>query len=672
MDLQQLNEVPVHIGIDLGTTYSSIAIYLENETNPVEVLQISNNEFSVPSWVEIFKGSGGTKKYNVGIRAKNNGSICLHDSKRLIGETVKRYRQQKGLLPSLTSFDVSTEKDEIKMCVEDPLDSSKIESFYPIEVSTLVLRTLYNIFIQKNYSRKVGKVVVTVPVSFTPRQKKETIQACKMAGFEDVYLLEEPFASILEYKREHHLKDESKIIVIDCGGGTTDVACCITHGYEMPKCKKLDFEKIRNIVLEKVKETQKTNPRILDLFEPEKWYNFPKTIQTKRYLSNCIDKITNSALTVLQQNKPFTFNTSEISRNWNSEITIKLKDVIKQEEPNLLNEIKTTECVWNESDLNLGGNNFDDSLIKVILNKIKESVDDSTFKKLFVSKSSDTKATKKKKSKIMKQIRNNAEEIKKSFSGNVSYSPIDLYSISTELDGSIEITREEFEEQCKKDGLIEKIKQCIENVVGCSSWNIDDIDYVLPIGGSCCIPLVRKTICDMFGENKIIGFGSDGYLSVVKGAAYRAHQISINKEDNITQVMPYTLGFGLVDDSFSIFASKGKKLPIIFENIYSNAFDNQRSITNTIYKGEGRKTNDKGMELVTEVTVELPPGLKAGEFKMIYKTTVNRSGLVEVDIVKKDTGERLEKMKVFVNLGFDEDMLKKIQQHLEPYIKNSE
>ncbi|EMD43919.1 heat shock protein, putative [Entamoeba histolytica KU27] len=79
------------------------------------------------------------------------------------------------------------------------------------------------------------------------------------------------------------------------------------------------------------------------------------------------------------------------------------------------------------------------------------------------------------------------------------------------------------------------------------------------------------------------------------------------------------------------------------------------------------------MELVTKVTIEgLPPGLKAGEFKIIDKTTVNRSGLVEVEIVKKETGKYLEKMKAFVNLGFDEDMLKKLQQHLEPYIKNSE
>ncbi|EMD48306.1 heat shock protein, putative [Entamoeba histolytica KU27] len=390
------------------------------------------------------------------------------------------------------------------MCVEDPLDSSKQESFYPIEVSAMVLRTLYNILIKRIGNRKIGKVVVTVPVSFTPRQKKETIQACKMAGFEDITSLEEPFASILEYQREHHVKDKSKIIVIDCGGGTTDVACCITHRDGMTKYEKLDDEEIRNSILDKVKETLKTKPDELYLFEPSKWYELPSTRQLKRDVYLSIDKLTRSASGKLNQDKPFTFNTSEINPNWNNEITLKLKDFRKQQEPNALNEIKTTECICNESDLSLDGNNFDDSLIKVILDKIKESVDDTSFQRLFVVKSSDNKSIKKMKLKAMKQIRNIAEDVKKSFSGNSSYSPIDLYSICNELNDSIEVTREEFEEQCKKDRLIDRIKRCIENVMKGARWNVSDVDCVLPIGGSCCIPIVKKTFVICLERRKLL------------------------------------------------------------------------------------------------------------------------------------------------------------------------
>ncbi|EKE38123.1 heat shock protein 70, putative [Entamoeba nuttalli P19] len=266
-----------------------------------------------------------------------------------------------------------------------------------------------------------------------------------------------------------------------------------------------------------------------------------------------------------------------------------------------------------------------------------------------------------------------AEDIKKSLSGNTSYSTIELYSICEELTGDIEITIDEFNEQCKKDKLLERIERCVKSVVDSANWKINDVNYVLAIGGTCSIPLVRNTVSKIFGKDKVVGPSFNTYTSVVKGAACRAHQLSINKEADITQVMPYTLGFGLVDNKYDVFAPKGTKLPIVFAGCYSNAHDNQRIIIIPIYKGEGKKTNEEGMELVTSAVITgLPPGLKVGDFNMVYLTIINTSGLVEVKIIKADNGKFLNQMKAFVNLGFDEDMLKKIQQHLEPYIKNSE
>ncbi|GAB1227200.1 hypothetical protein ENUP19_0327G0010 [Entamoeba nuttalli] len=670
MSLQELKEVPIHIGIDLGTTYSSIAIYSENETHPVEVLEISNNEFSIPSWVEIFKGKDGLRKYNVSVRAKISGGICLHDSKRLIGETVKHYNEQKDLLPTFTSFSVFTDNDEIKMCVEDPLGLLNQESFYPIEVSAMVLRTLYNILIKRIGNRKIGKVVVTIPVSFSPKQKKETIQACKLAGFEDISLLHEPTASVIEFNREHHLKDKSKIVVVDCGGGTTDVACCIFHEEEIKEKQNKDLEITKYVILEKMRQLNITNQKALELLsQPEPSDPFKLSLE-KKSISERIDNIVVECFKKIYQGKSFTFNGFEIHRELKTKVTITPEDFKTQAEKR--DEDSKIECIRNESDLNLGGNNFDDSLIKIILDKIK-SINDTDFDRIFKVKSSDTKAVKKRKEKKMKKVRTTAEDIKKILSGSTTYSTIQLDSISEELDGTIEITREEFEEQCKKDRLIERIKRCIENVMQSANWTTTDIDYVLAVGGTCSIPLVRNSISKIFGENKVVGPSFNPYTSVVKGAAVRAYQISINKEESIEEVMPYTLGFGLINNRYDVFAPKGRKLPITFEGVYVNSHDNQRKIIDTIYKGEGQKTNDEGMELVTEVTIEgLPPGLKAGEFKIIDKTTINRSGLVEVEIVKKDTGEHLEKMKAFVNLGFDEDMTKKIQQHLEPYFRNSE
>ncbi|EDR22869.1 heat shock protein 70kD, putative [Entamoeba dispar SAW760] len=651
MSTRTLRETPIHVGIDLGTTYSSIAIYSENNNNQVEVLEISNNVSSIPSWVQLLNRGNGIKTYQAGILAKKSGGICLHDSKRLIGETVKHYNEQKKLLPSFTSFAVSTDNNEIKMCVEDPTNPTQTESFYPIEVSAMVLRTLYNVLKEKIGNKKIGKVVVTIPVSFTPKQKKETIQACKMAGFEDISLLHEPTASVIEFDREHHIKDNSKVLVIDCGGGTTDVACCIFHKDEKKENHGKDLEITKKIVLEKIKHSNIANEKVLELLNPPEESDSFIIKLGKQSVSERIDGIVLNCLKRVSQGNSFTFNGFEIHRE------LKMKIAIKPEDFNKRDEDSKIECIRNESDLNLGGNNFDDSLITIILDKIKQRIGDTEFQRLFIVKSADAKNVKKKKEKRMKKIRNIAEDTKILFSGNTGCLPIQLDDLNAEdLEGAtITVTRDEFESECIKDKLIEKIERCVKNVIKSADWAIEDIDCVLAVGGTCYIPLVRKSISKMLGEIKL------------------AYQLSINKEDTVVEVMPYTLGFGLVDNKFSIFAPKGEPLPITYEGEYFNAYDDQRSIRNSIYKGEGRKTNEEGMELVTEVTIEgLPPGLKEGEFKMIHKVTVNKSGLVEVETVKKETGKHLEKMKAFVNLGFDEDMIKKIQQHLEPYIRNSE
>lgn len=72
-------------------------------------------------------------------------------------------------------------------------------------------------------------VVVTVPASFDEAARELTAQAAKEAGLGDVRLLEEPQAAFYDFFGEHHgeletqLGDAKLILVVDVGGGTTDL-----------------------------------------------------------------------------------------------------------------------------------------------------------------------------------------------------------------------------------------------------------------------------------------------------------------------------------------------------------------------------------------------------------------------------------------------------------------
>ncbi|MEN6587139.1 MAG: molecular chaperone DnaK [Sulfuricella sp.] len=68
----------------------------------------------------------------------------------------------------------------------------------------------------------VEKAVVTVPAYFDDNQRAATKDACRIAGLEVVRLVNEPTAASLAYGLDR-LGQESRIVVIDLGGGTLDV-----------------------------------------------------------------------------------------------------------------------------------------------------------------------------------------------------------------------------------------------------------------------------------------------------------------------------------------------------------------------------------------------------------------------------------------------------------------
>ena len=73
------------------------------------------------------------------------------------------------------------------------------------------------------------EVVLTVPASFDEAARALTLDAAKLAGLPKVRLVEEPLAAFYRFLGEHRadlagaLGDVKLVVVVDCGGGTTDL-----------------------------------------------------------------------------------------------------------------------------------------------------------------------------------------------------------------------------------------------------------------------------------------------------------------------------------------------------------------------------------------------------------------------------------------------------------------
>lgn len=95
------------------------------------------------------------------------------------------------------------------------------ESHTPEDLSSEILKYL-KICAEEVLGEAIHRAVITVPAYFDDEQRKATVKAGQLAGFEVERIINEPTAAALAYGIEH-LEEDAHILVYDLGGGTLDV-----------------------------------------------------------------------------------------------------------------------------------------------------------------------------------------------------------------------------------------------------------------------------------------------------------------------------------------------------------------------------------------------------------------------------------------------------------------
>ncbi|CAI4034386.1 hypothetical protein SMKI_10G1750 [Saccharomyces mikatae IFO 1815] len=201
------------IGIDLGTTYSCVAVMKNGKT---EILANEQGNRITPSYVAFTDDErliGDAAKNQVAANPQNT----IFDIKRLIGLKYNDRSVQKDIkhLP----FDVIN-KDG-KPAVEVSVKGEK-KVFTPEEISGMILGKMKQIA-EDYLGTKVTHAVVTVPAYFNDAQRQATKDAGTIAGLNVLRIVNEPTAAAIAYGLDKSDK-EHQIIVYDLGGGTFDVS----------------------------------------------------------------------------------------------------------------------------------------------------------------------------------------------------------------------------------------------------------------------------------------------------------------------------------------------------------------------------------------------------------------------------------------------------------------
>lgn len=177
----------VNIGIDLGTTNSSISYWTED--GPV-IIPNSLGEALTPSVVSIDDSGDILVGRIAKERQVTHPELCASVFKRTMG-TRKTYKLGD-------------------------------KEFLPEELSALVLKALKE-DAEHYLGVPITEAVISVPAYFSDAQRKATKRAGELAGLKVDRLVTEPTAAALAYGI-HNRKGDTKVLVFDLGGGTFDVS----------------------------------------------------------------------------------------------------------------------------------------------------------------------------------------------------------------------------------------------------------------------------------------------------------------------------------------------------------------------------------------------------------------------------------------------------------------
>ncbi|KAJ9540777.1 hypothetical protein OSB04_027283 [Centaurea solstitialis] len=206
------------IGIDLGTTYSCVAVWQHNR---VEIIANEQGNRTTPSFVA-FNDTGRL----VGDAAKNqaayNPTNTIFDVKRLIGRRMgdKTVQEDSKLWPFKV---VAGRGDKPKIVVT--YKGGKKE-FSAEEISSMVLAKMKGVA-EMFLGSTVEKAVITIPAYFNDSQRQSTKDAAEIAGLEVVSMINEPTAAAIAYALDNRASSthgKMNVLVFDLGGGTFDVS----------------------------------------------------------------------------------------------------------------------------------------------------------------------------------------------------------------------------------------------------------------------------------------------------------------------------------------------------------------------------------------------------------------------------------------------------------------